>query len=88
MSFADYCCLLEIHVPAGTKVLPIWNLSKNPHEMEVLLPKGGHLAYVEHAMKRGVLTLTTNYHPAHKGEHIPSPRRKSIQTLFDEWYSY
>jgi hypothetical protein len=41
LSFAgSYCCLLQITVPARTKVLPLYKISDSSPEMEILLDKG------------------------------------------------
>lgn len=35
------CCLMKISLPAGTKVLPVFNLSRHENECELILPRGG-----------------------------------------------
>jgi hypothetical protein len=45
-------CLIKITIPTGCKVIPIFDdLSKHPHEMEVLLPMGGQFIINELSSK-------------------------------------
>jgi hypothetical protein len=43
ISFAGtVCCYLKIIIPAGSHILPITGISKNPQESEILLPREGN----------------------------------------------
>lgn len=37
------CCLLQITVPPGSKILPLSGISRSPHEAEILLDRDGEL---------------------------------------------
>ena len=41
------CCLFEIHVPKGSRIIPLVTCSKHHHEMEVLLPRNGSYTIVK-----------------------------------------
>ena len=40
------CCLLKILIPAGMKVLPLYDISDLLHEYEILLPRGSRFEQV------------------------------------------
>jgi len=46
------CCVLEITVPAGAKVLPVAEISEHPDEQEVLLPRNGTLQFISETTSR------------------------------------
>lgn len=46
------CCVIEITVAAGTKVLPLLEVSKYSYEKEVLLPRDGTLLFISETVKK------------------------------------
>jgi hypothetical protein len=45
------CCVLEITIPSGCKVLPLTEISVHPHEQELLLPRDGSLLFISETIK-------------------------------------
>jgi hypothetical protein len=57
LSFADdkkQCCVFIIKVPPGAKVLPVEDLSVNPTEGEILLPRSGHFTATGTTYRNGM----------------------------------
>lgn len=59
------CCVLEIHVPAGSKVLPLFMFSEFPFQKEILLDRNGNFIKTGEYIKNDVLHLTLVYLPGH-----------------------
>lgn len=57
LSFADdknQCCIFVISVPKGAKVLPVEDISVNPTEGEVLLPRSGNFVATRSSFAEGM----------------------------------
>lgn len=58
------CCVLQITVSAGSKVLPIRTISKEPEEEEVLLDRDGILVVTGNTIRNdGMKVIFTTYCP-------------------------
>jgi len=51
------CCVLQITVSAGSKVLPILSLSINPHEQEILLDRDGEMYVTGSTIRNGEMKV-------------------------------
>lgn len=57
ITFADdkkQCCVFIITVPVGAKVLPVEELSVNPTEGEILLPRSGYFKATKTSYRNGM----------------------------------
>ena len=55
------CCVLQITVSAGSKVLPVYLLSENESEDEILLDKGGNFIVTGSTMKDNMKIIFITY---------------------------
>lgn len=55
------CCLFEIHVPKGTKVIPLGTCSGSSDEMEVLLPRNGSYTVLNSTSTMAKTTMVVKY---------------------------
>ena len=55
------CCVLQITVSAGSKVLPVYLLSENESEDEILLDKGGNFIVKGSTMKDNMKIIFITY---------------------------
>lgn len=88
------CCVIEITVPAGSKALPVFELSTVPHEKEILLPRGGSLLFVSESIKNvddvDYLWLYATYAPHNPNFKVKNVRQitqkqlKALGKIFDE----
>ena len=55
------CCVLQITVSAGSKVLPVYLLSENESEDEILLDKGGNFIVTGSTIKDNMKIIFITY---------------------------
>lgn len=81
------CCLFRIHVPAGSRVLPLRRISEAKYEDEVLLDRYGVLAVTYENIAHGVQEYTTLYIPSTRVIVTPTITKKELdfQLSASEW---
>lgn len=57
------CCILEITVPSGSKIIPVEKYSMNKHEREILLNRGSKMVVTNETIKGGYKYLHMLYTP-------------------------
>ena len=57
------CCIMEIRVVKGSKILPIKSISKHPNENEVLLDRDGNLQLTAVSINKKMKVLHLIYTP-------------------------
>ena len=82
LSFADdkkQCCVFIITIPVGAKVLPVEELSVNPTEGEILLPRSGYFKVTKTSYRNGMecfyLVLVLEGGKAQKEEKEHAPKK-------------
>ena len=64
------CCLLIIHIPPGEKILPLYTISANKHEKEVLLNTNLKFYVTPHSKTNGYKTFELKVLNSLKNEDI------------------
>jgi len=59
------CCILQINVSAGSKVIPIKGISREPDEKEILLDRGGQMLVTGSEIRGNMMVIFTTYNPKH-----------------------
>ena len=83
ISFADdktQCCIFIITIPIGTKVLPVEDISMNPTEGEILLPRSGNFIARGNVFKNGMECFYLDL----VNESSSNPRPKTPSKKADE----
>lgn len=57
------CCVLQITVSPGSKVLPLRSISREPHEEEVLLNRNGHMMITGETIRDEMKIIFCSYLP-------------------------
>ena len=58
------CCILKIHVPPGSKILPLKNIAKDvAHEQEILLDRYSKIFITNINDKKAITVIDCNYIP-------------------------
>lgn len=60
-SGSQICCMYEIRVPAGAKVLPVKQYAEEPGEDEILLPRNGRFVVVGKEIREGVIWIVVDH---------------------------
>ena len=78
------CAMVVINVARGCRVLPLWEMSRYPEEMEILLEDGGKfvITEVKKTNAKCKKTIFTNYVPSRS---IEVTNGISLDSLFDEF---
>lgn len=75
------CCLLEITVPSGSKVLPLELVSYNSFEREVLLPRTGDLVITNIIYQKNLKIYTISYLPKSSVELSRTNSKESFKDI-------
>lgn len=86
LSFADDdCCVVQITVSPGSKVLPLRSVSREPYEEEVLLDRGGELTITGTTINDdGMKIIFATYNP--KNSIVVSDEKQIVKAekVFDK----
>jgi len=80
----SYCCLLQILVPAGSRILPLVGISNYPEEEEVLLPRTGSFSITMMNNKVIPTVYSILYTPAHAVVITVDTKTKDVPLQVDE----
>jgi len=72
------CCILEITIPSGSKILPVEFYSEHPDEREILLQRGSHMMVTNEIVKGGIKFLHMLYTPP---VMIPTNNLQKIESV-------
>ncbi len=81
------CCLLEILVTPGSKVLPLEEMSDVKHEREILLPCTGHFITTHTFQEKELLVYQLTYVSSVAVEITPATKIETVQAAMsiDVW---
>lgn len=74
------CCIINLSIPAGVRLIPLFNISNHKEEHEVLLPRNSGMEFISQQIIKGVITKYMVYLP-------PNNTKISKMNNFDDMYN-